>query len=65
MSGGQTISTSRTDEEGAGAEELRETVRARYAEAARSSQSAAGCCGPNPVLLSETDLYRDNERDGV
>ncbi|MDF9717967.1 hypothetical protein INN71_09510, partial [Nocardioides sp. ChNu-153] len=44
---------------------LRETVRARYAEAARSSQSAAGCCGPNPVLLSETDLYRDNERDGV
>nr|WP_277501673.1 MULTISPECIES: methyltransferase domain-containing protein [unclassified Nocardioides] len=40
-------------------------MRARYAEAARSSQSAAGCCGPNPVLLSETDLYRDNERDGV
>ncbi|MFW6773313.1 arsenite methyltransferase [Nocardioides sp. CPCC 205120] len=50
--------------EAVAAEELRETVRARYAEAARSSQ-AAGCCGPDPVLLSETGLYRGNERDGA
>lgn len=63
----QTISTSSTDAAGVAAEELRETVRARYAEAAQSSQAgqaAAGCCGPNPVL-SETNVYRGNERDGV
>lgn len=64
----QTISTSSTDAAGDAAEELRETVRARYAEAARSSRAgqtaAASCCGPNPVL-SETNVYRGNERDGV
>lgn len=47
------------------AEALRETVRARYAEAAQSSQAAASCCGPNPALLSESNVYRGNERDGT
>lgn len=62
----QTISTSSTDAAGAAAaaDELRESVRARYAEAAQSSQAAASCCGPNPVL-SETNVYRGNERDGA
>lgn len=46
-------------------EALRETVRTRYAEAARAAGGAATCCGPAPEQVTGSDLYRGNERDGT
>jgi ubiquinone/menaquinone biosynthesis C-methylase UbiE len=54
-------------------DELRETVRERYAAAARASAdptAAAGCCAPNPAGITDEQvelfgagLYADGERD--
>lgn len=46
------------------AEDLRESVRARYAEAAGSSQGAAGCCGAyerEGATVFGSGLYRGSE----
>ncbi|MFD2415248.1 arsenite methyltransferase [Amycolatopsis pigmentata] len=49
--------------------ELRETVRQRYAAAARqASQGETACCGPQPVEVDEnfgSTLYAADERDAL
>jgi ubiquinone/menaquinone biosynthesis C-methylase UbiE len=57
----------------AAADELRETVRARYAAAALAATdptAAAGCCGPDTAVITDEQaeqfgagLYADGERD--
>lgn len=65
LSGGVTSSAGGGADAQVGAEALRETVRARYAEAAQSKRAEASCCGPNPALSSVDDVYRGNERGGA
>jgi arsenite methyltransferase len=58
---------------GAGAEDLRETVRERYAAAAQqvvSGEQASDCCGPDAAVISDEQaeqlgaaLYAADERD--
>jgi ubiquinone/menaquinone biosynthesis C-methylase UbiE len=54
----------------AGADDLRETVRARYAAAAMATTDPAGCCGPDAAVITDEqaelfgkNLYADTEQD--
>jgi ubiquinone/menaquinone biosynthesis C-methylase UbiE len=53
-----------------GADALRETVRERYAAAARASSGPVGCCGPAAATITDEQaerfgagLYADGDRD--